>query len=385
MKRTILITIFLGFIFTSFISAQADGLLSVTMVPDDDSVMVYPGGSFGFTGTATNLTSRLIYFDLWVNVYNPTYGSFPVLSYNNNRLGAYESYSAHLTQDVPFNAPPGIWFYRAYVGYPSQVQDSAMFEFTVLERSGKIMGKPAETWNLIGWDNGTLIPTTDQYGLLSIEMIPDDDSVIVQPGGSFGFTGTATNLTSRLIYFDLWVEVYNPTYGTFPVFSYGNNRLEGNESYSVHLTQDVPFNAPPGRWLYMAYAGYPSQVQDSAMFGFLVLETSGNNIDKLAKTWNLIGWDETTESVPSSVSISSNYPNPFNASTTVTFELPIDSNVSLEVYNLIGQKVAVLADGYTQAGKHSVTWDASNQSSGVYFYKLLTDENVSTKRMTLLK
>ncbi|MBD3233863.1 MAG: T9SS type A sorting domain-containing protein, partial [candidate division Zixibacteria bacterium] len=77
--------------------------------------------------------------------------------------------------------------------------------------------------------------------------------------------------------------------------------------------------------------------------------------------------------------------NPFNATTTITYQLPEASSVNLAIYNLSGQKVAALEDGFRNAGEYSVTWDASNYSSGVYFYKLEVGGEVFTKRMTLLK
>ncbi|MBD3233834.1 MAG: T9SS type A sorting domain-containing protein [candidate division Zixibacteria bacterium] len=78
-------------------------------------------------------------------------------------------------------------------------------------------------------------------------------------------------------------------------------------------------------------------------------------------------------------------PNPFNAATNITYQLTGAGNVNLAVYNLAGQKVATLEDGFKNAGEHSATWDASNYSSGIYFYKLSVDDRVFTKRMTLLK
>jgi hypothetical protein len=78
-------------------------------------------------------------------------------------------------------------------------------------------------------------------------------------------------------------------------------------------------------------------------------------------------------------------PNPFNAETVIAFDLPEAGQVSLEVYNLMGQKVATLIDGNMPAGQHSVTWDASRFASGIYFYKLTAGDKIITKRMTLLK
>ncbi len=80
-----------------------------------------------------------------------------------------------------------------------------------------------------------------------------------------------------------------------------------------------------------------------------------------------------------------NTPNPFNSKTAIEFELAEDTKVEITVYNVLGQRVETLVDDYLNAGQHSVAWDASNYSSGIYFYKLTTDGKTFTKRMTLLK
>jgi parallel beta-helix repeat protein len=79
------------------------------------------------------------------------------------------------------------------------------------------------------------------------------------------------------------------------------------------------------------------------------------------------------------------YPNPFNASTTISYQLPVDGHVRLAVYNALGQKVAVLVDEEQQAGYRSVVWDAAEVSSGLYFYSLTAGEKTSTGMTVLIK
>ena len=88
--------------------------------------------------------------------------------------------------------------------------------------------------------------------------------------------------------------------------------------------------------------------------------------------------------------IGQNYPNPFNAHTIVSFNLADPAEVELTIFNIFGQKVAILADGFYQAGSHEIIWDGRNTngnpvSSGVYYYRLKIGENSETRRMTLLK
>lgn len=80
-----------------------------------------------------------------------------------------------------------------------------------------------------------------------------------------------------------------------------------------------------------------------------------------------------------------NYPNPFNPSTNIKYSVPESGNVRLSVYNLVGEEVAVLVNGFSQAGFYEVTFDASNLSTGVYLYKLQSANSVQTKKMMLLK
>ncbi|MBO6536746.1 MAG: T9SS type A sorting domain-containing protein [Balneolaceae bacterium] len=88
---------------------------------------------------------------------------------------------------------------------------------------------------------------------------------------------------------------------------------------------------------------------------------------------------------PKEIKLDQNYPNPFNPSTNISFNLPQASDVTLTVYNMLGKKVAVLVNGQKSAGAHSVTFDASGLSSGVYMYRLQTNSVTITKMMTLLK
>ena len=99
----------------------------------------------------------------------------------------------------------------------------------------------------------------------------------------------------------------------------------------------------------------------------------------------IIGVEEEITGLPTEYSLSNAYPNPFNPTTTIEYSLPISGNVSLIVYNLLGQKVAKLLSEPQQPGYHSVTWDASSMASGIYFYRLQAGDFVQTRKMVLLK
>ncbi|MCD6308280.1 MAG: T9SS type A sorting domain-containing protein, partial [Candidatus Latescibacteria bacterium] len=88
---------------------------------------------------------------------------------------------------------------------------------------------------------------------------------------------------------------------------------------------------------------------------------------------------------PAAFSVEQNAPNPFNPTTTINFTLAEAGDVAVEVYNTAGQKVATLSDGFMGAGAHSVEWDASSFSSGVYFYTVKSGGLSKTMKMTLMK
>jgi hypothetical protein len=89
--------------------------------------------------------------------------------------------------------------------------------------------------------------------------------------------------------------------------------------------------------------------------------------------------------LPTEFALSQNYPNPFNPATRISFSLPEAADVKLEVFNVLGQNVAVPIDGFLEAGEHSVVWDASEFSSGVYLYRLVSGNHAETRKMLLLK
>jgi hypothetical protein len=89
--------------------------------------------------------------------------------------------------------------------------------------------------------------------------------------------------------------------------------------------------------------------------------------------------------VPPSLSLPRNHPNPFNASTTIEFTLPEESDMRLSIYNILGQKIAVLFDGQKPAGEHSVAWNAGDVPSGVYFARLVKADFSKSIKMILLK
>jgi CubicO group peptidase (beta-lactamase class C family) len=121
--------------------------------------------------------------------------------------------------------------------------------------------------------------------------------------------------------------------------------------------------------------------QDESADGSLLI------LEKLAEiaynmSTNLV---ENRERTPSGYILSQNYPNPFNPSTTIEFDLPTTSDVTLKIYNILGEEISIIVSDQLSAGSYSFEWDASKLASGVYLYRLHADDYVETRKMVLMR
>ncbi len=124
--------------------------------------------------------------------------------------------------------------------------------------------------------------------------------------------------------------------------------------------------------------------------GNIVLTTEGTSYTmtygSVTDTYPGDGTTEIRENyVPATYSLQQNYPNPFNPSTTITYSLSEKSDVAVCIYNQLGQKVTTLFQGEKEAGKYTVTWDAVNMPSGIYFYTLTSGKFSTAKKLMLIK
>lgn len=124
------------------------------------------------------------------------------------------------------------------------------------------------------------------------------------------------------------------------------------------------------------------QAQDGSYF------LCGNNVDdiwvvKLAP--EITNKENENNYSPNAYMLLYNYPNPFNATTTISYYLPSESEISLSIYNLLGQRIETLYEGVQNAGEHALTWDASHLTSGIYFARLEAGRVSENIKMILLK
>jgi PKD repeat protein len=125
-------------------------------------------------------------------------------------------------------------------------------------------------------------------------------------------------------------------------------------------------------------------------FAVSLAVTGPNGADTLVRENYIIATDPTIISRPSDLlparfELYNNYPNPFNPSTTIEFVLPQSGFLTLKVYNILGQEVVTLLEAYKPAGQYSVNFNASQLSSGIYYYTLTTDNFKQTRKMVLLR
>ena len=94
---------------------------------------------------------------------------------------------------------------------------------------------------------------------------------------------------------------------------------------------------------------------------------------------------ELTSNLPGEYDMEQNYPNPFNPSTIIKYQLPVNGSVKLEVFDMLGNSVAVLVDEEMSAGYHEIEWNAGGLASGVYFYRFISGNYAKTLKLMLLK
>jgi len=116
-----------------------------------------------------------------------------------------------------------------------------------------------------------------------------------------------------------------------------------------------------------------------------IIEALGADNEVQAVYFEIVNNAAKTENLPTEFALFQNTPNPFNPVTEISFSLPVGGEVKLEVYNILGQKVATLAEGFLEAGNHVAKWDASAMASGIYLYRLEAGEVTSSRKMLLLK
>ena len=235
---------------------------------------------------------------------------------------------------------------------------------------------------------------TDAVGIIpdvSVTLTPFNPPILIPAnGGNFEFNFELGNTGTDPVVMDIWTMVTLPNgteYG--PIINFQDFNLQPGANPNRDRDQNIPANAPTGNYTYDAYVGeYPDSVYAEDHFDFEKLET--DNGSSMVSDWN--NWGEgfgdivaIRESIPTKFALHPAFPNPFNSSTTISFDLPEAGKVSLIVYDIQGREVAKLVDGMKPAGSHQIVLDAKDLTSGVYFARLTAGEFRQVRKMLLVK
>jgi hypothetical protein len=223
-----------------------------------------------------------------------------------------------------------------------------------------------------------------------IEVYPHNTPIIVPPWGKCIFYDLRVfNFSNHTLTVDLRSYFYSPEIGRSRwLDKYNNISIPVGDSVGrIDIRHRFPDHAPPGDYTFVAYVGdFPNNVVDSCLFYLTKVDSAGAGTTDCLEGEDIFKEISAIESsLPNDFAISQNYPNPFNTTTKINYQLPADGWVKLEVYNVLGEKVATLVEEKQEAGYRSVIWEASELSSGLYFYKLTAGDFTETKRMVLAK
>jgi len=166
----------------------------------------------------------------------------------------------------------------------------------------------------------------------------------------------------------IWVLGWDDSSETSMIFYSFDSGDTWQVNYSNWMLSKIHFFSNIEGILFGSFYGYP----DPSVT--VVFEYTGNIVSVPSKS-----------ELPYEVILSQNYPNPFNPVTNIQYFLPEPSFVTLNVYNMLGQRVAALVTNQKQVGTHTVVFDASNLGSGMYFYRLSAGNTVETRKMLLVK
>lgn len=196
------------------------------------------------------------------------------------------------------------------------------------------------------------------------------------------YAGTADGVFRSTNHGTSWVRVSSGLSNTnvVAVYAYDTNLIAGTSNGGVFTSPDsgahwIPVNEQMGNFIVSSFVAYG---------GVVLAGTLGGGVWKRPITEIITSAPQNPSYVPSVFSLNQNYPNPFNPSTTISYSLPKNANVSLRIFNTLGQEIASLVNERQEVGYYQATWNAT-VPSGIYFYRLQAREILETKKMILLR
>jgi len=309
----------------------------------------------------------------------------------DNNLYPYGGFATNITNDGTIIGGINVTFSKswAFIRFPGEdvkdLKEYLMNEMGVEGLEEWTMsyanGISADGQTIVGWGLGREGPFSLQDAFVVRLTPPVSDmsiAVDIDPawlpvaaeGDTVPVNLTFTNHSSDTVTIDFQVRLISPGDLVHIVREQGPVMLGPNETEQHERMMQVIADGPPGP--YRIVARWGNYLESSASFSF----------EKVAMRE---GTADLTVREAGYPTLEQNSPNPFNPSTVISFSLPGESRVKLEVFNMLGQRVAQLVDGVRGAGRHQVVFNASNLASGIYLYRLETPGSVTTKKLMVMK
>lgn len=191
----------------------------------------------------------------------------------------------------------------------------------------------------------------------------------------------AGNYKLRVMAIEKWV-IY-----TSPPGSNGETIFEHVFRRAYPNTAGTTFNGTAGTQQFIFTYKKDPVWKDTSMITIAFIQNDNNKevLNSGKGTYFPVGINNNNTGIPSDYSLSQNYPNPFNPVTNIKFSIPAASEVKLAVYDMLGREVSLLANSRFDAGSYTIDYDASNLTSGIYFYTISAGSFIETKKMILVK
>jgi hypothetical protein len=217
--------------------------------------------------------------------------------------------------------------------------------------------------------------------------------VVQSGGGNLNYSVQVVNNESYSVSLTGWNMVTLPNGSLYgPVFGPMTLTMPAGIMVSRLRSLYVPASAPPGQYYYHSYAGtWPNHPWDHTVIPFTKLAGQDQGGNMALEEWICTESEEIPQQAvghqlhPSSFTLQPCSPNPFNPSTVLSFELRVPSLVRLTIWDTAGRQVSTLVNGWRDAGRHEVTFDASGLAAGMYLSRLDVDGQTAVSKMVLMK
>jgi len=158
----------------------------------------------------------------------------------------------------------------------------------------------------------------------------------------------------------------------------------GEDTLFVAVDNEVYYHVLGDSGWELGYS-YPVGTDINVLYYDELIVGTGIGLFSHFNTGTTVSLDESRTEIPDGLALNQNYPNPFNPSTNIQFDVPTSMHIKLEIFNVLGQKVAELVNKPLAGGTYSYRFDASGLSSGIYMYRLSTGKITMTRKMMLIK